>query len=396
MSLINASIAIVSICFGQPAASEPEPRLTVRVMTANVEDVRPEAVGDPMNERLQRFAGIVREIAPDVLFLNEFSFVDGVSTAEKFEASFVALDAQGQPTGRSFAVYAAPSNTGVPSGFDLDNNGTVGTPDKPREYGGDCLGYGEFPGQYAMAILVRKDWTINREKVRTFRTFKWKDMPGALLPPAEDGREGGWYTPEELAVLPLSSKSHWDVPVTLPDGRTLHILCSHPTPPVFDGAEDRNGRRNHDEIRFWADYIANAEYIVDDNGVKGGLAEGEMFVIVGDLNADPHAGDTFENPMRKFLLRNPKVRGEIAPSSRVAVRGLDDTDTSRFKLRVDYVLPSAGIDVVAGAVWRGPADSPGAKPEPNATPIPDAPSDHFPVWVDLRLPLSTPAPGDSR
>ena len=35
---------------------------------------------------------------------------------------------------------------------------------------------------------------------------------------------------------------------------TVHFLVSHPTPPVFDGPEDRNGPRNYDEIRFWADY----------------------------------------------------------------------------------------------------------------------------------------------
>jgi len=33
-------------------------------------------------------------------------------------------------------------------------------------------------------------------------------------------------------------------------GQVIHILASHPTPPVFDGVEDRNGRRNHDEIRL--------------------------------------------------------------------------------------------------------------------------------------------------
>ena len=55
-------------------------------------------------------------------------------------------------------------------------------------------------------------------------------------------------------MLPLSSKSHWDVPVRI-GNVTLHLLASHPTPPAFDGAEDRNGRRNHDEIRFWSDYL---------------------------------------------------------------------------------------------------------------------------------------------
>ena len=80
-------------------------------------------------------------------------------------------------------------------------------------------------------------------------------MPGALLPddPATPA-PADWYSPEELAVFRLSSKSHWDLPIDI-DGRTVHFLVSHPTPPVFDGPEDRNGTRNFDEIRFWADYV---------------------------------------------------------------------------------------------------------------------------------------------
>ena len=80
------------------------------------------------------------------------------------------------------------------------------------------------------------------------RQFRWADMPGNLIPT-------DFYSPEEQAALRLSSKSHWDVPVRI-GRRTVHFLVSHPTPPTFDGPEDRNGRRNHDEIRFWADYVA--------------------------------------------------------------------------------------------------------------------------------------------
>jgi hypothetical protein len=46
--------------------------------------------------------------------------------------------------------------------------------------------------------------------------------------------------PEELEVFRLSSKSHWDVPIVI-GRKTVHFLVSHPTPPVFDGPEDRNG-----------------------------------------------------------------------------------------------------------------------------------------------------------
>ena len=61
--------------------------------------------------------------------------------------------------------------------------------------------------------------------------------------------------------------------------KTVHFLVSHPTPPVFDGPEDRNGTRNHDEIRFWADYIRRgrrSRYTYDDAGRRGGLEGGAV------------------------------------------------------------------------------------------------------------------------
>ena len=98
-------------------------------------------------------------------------------------------------------------------------------------------------------------YPIDPTGIRTFQKFLWKDMPGARLPddPATPA-PADWYSPAELNVFRLSSKSHWDLPVLI-DGKVVHFLTSHPTPPVFDGPEDRNGTRNFDEIRLWADYI---------------------------------------------------------------------------------------------------------------------------------------------
>src|SRR4029450_2753556 len=120
-----------------------------------------------------------------------------------------------------------------------------------------------FPGQYGMVVYSK--YPIDLRAARTFQLFKWKDMPGNAMPT-------DFYSPEEQAVLRLSSKSHWDVPIRV-RGTTVHFLVSHPTPPTFDGPEDRNGRRNHDEIRFWADYITPGKswYIYDDKGRRGGL-----------------------------------------------------------------------------------------------------------------------------
>ena len=120
---------------------------------------------------------------------------------------------------------------------------------------------------------------IHRARVRTFRSFLWHDMPGALLPDdTSTDAPADWYAPDALAVLRLSSKSHWDVPIDV-EGVTVHLLASHPTPPVFDGPEDRNGCRNHDEIRFWCDYIdaTRSAYIYDDEGRRCGVGKDAPF-----------------------------------------------------------------------------------------------------------------------
>jgi hypothetical protein len=248
-----------------------------------------------------------------------------------------------------------------------------------------------------MAVLSR--YPILEDQVRTFQHLLWQSMPGARLPDDPATAEpADWYTPDELAILPLSSKSHWDVPVDV-DGRLVHLLASHPTPPVFDGPEDRNGMRNADEIAFWADYIAGAdtEWIVDDAGAPGGLAAEAEFVIVGDLNSDPLDGDSLAGATNQLLalerIQDPQPASDGAALAALTQRRANDThsgdpalDTADFaddtsgNLRVDYALPSDGFAVVdSGVFWpQGNLEL-----ERLVTTDPPASSDHRLVWVDL-------------
>src|SRR5688572_30231703 len=166
-------------------------------------------------------------------------------------------------------------------------------------------------------MAVFSEHPIVTDDIRTFQNFLWKDMPGARLPddPATPA-PADWYSPAELAVFRLSSKSHWDLPIAI-GGKTVHFLVSHPTPPVFDGPEDRNGTRNFDEIRLWADYITpgpTSSYIYDDDGVRGGLKAGSMFVIAGDQNSDPLDGDSIPGSIQQ-LIEHPLVNTSVTPTS---------------------------------------------------------------------------------
>jgi predicted extracellular nuclease len=333
------------------------------------------------NAQAQAVAEIIQRVRPDVLLLNEFDYDPRGIAVQLFQRHYLSQSQNGAKSIRYPHIYLAPSNTGIASGYDLDNNGTIGGP-------GDAQGFGFFPGHYGMVVLSR--YPIDQRQSRSFQKFLWKDMPDSMLPT-------DWYDVDEQAVLRLSSKSHWDIPVKV-GGRTIHVLASHPTPPVFDGPEDRNGRRNHDEIRFWIDYIGGEHYMYDDQGRSGGLPADARFVIMGDLNADPQDGDSTGDPTLK-LLASPAVNPRITPVSvggdEASLRqgGANEThlggaafDTADFadgspgNLRADYVLPSRNLAMLrAGVFWPSASDPlyrlVGDYPFPS--------SDHRLVWIDL-------------
>ncbi len=336
------------------------------------------------NEHGRKVARIIQKIRPDVLLLNEFDYDEQGKALKSFRDEYLAVG-EGDAKGIEYPfVFVAPVNTGVESGIDMNQDGKIELPD-------DGFGFGKHPGHYGMVVLSR--YEIDDASVRTFQNFLWKDMPDAMLPTDKSGQP--CYDQAATSRLRLSSKSHWDVPLKIGD-TVIHFLVCHPTPPVFDGPEDRNGCRNHDEIRFWAEYIGDpdADWIVDDAGKKGGLAADSRFVIAGDLNADPNDGESTNSPAR-LLVENPLLSdplptspgGPEAAKSQLGANekhtGPAEHDTGDFadksvgNLRVDYVLPSANQTVLgSGVFWP-------AAGEVDASLV-DA-SDHRLVWVDLEI-----------
>jgi hypothetical protein len=401
--LLAAAVLLIGVAVAVPAAATsaaPAPGqapVEVRFATFNASLNRTFAgelidhLSTPGNAQAATVAEIIQRVRPDVLLINEFDFDAAGTAAALFQQNYLSVP----HNGASAIVYpyrfVAPSNTGIPSGFDLNNNGVIAGPD-------DAYGFGFFPGQFGMAVYSMHP--IDVDHARTFQLFRWADMPGALLPDDPNtAAPADWYSPAELEVFRLSSKSHWDLPIDV-DGRTVHFLVSHPTPPVFDGPEDRNGTRNFDEIRFWADYITPGKashYIYDDRGLRGGLRD-PHFVIVGDQNSDPLDGDSIPGAVQQ-ILEHPRVNGSHTPESLGAVEAAalqggantthlsdprfdtaDFTDTAPGNLRADYVLPSCGLHIVDSGVFWPPQSDPlfrlvGVFPFPS--------SDHRSVWVDL-------------
>jgi hypothetical protein len=377
----------------------------IRIATFNVSLHRNKAgelveeLEKPPKKQVRRLVEIIRLVSPDILLCNEVDYDDDELSASRLmrlinEGEGVSLRRDNvRPLFQN--LFTAPVNTGVDSGLDLNRDGKTGGPN-------DAWGFGQYPGQYGMVVMSRLPIAVGN--VRSFQNFRWSEMPGAMRPMMSD--DGPYYDDATWTQLRLSSKSHWDVPVEF-DGQLLHVLASHPTPPVFDGPEDRNGKRNHDEIRLFADYAAGgqtADYLRDDLGQRGGLGTTDAFVVLGDLNADPNDGGGVAGGIQK-LLEHPRVGSSPIPKSDGAVaaavdqggankkhKGPSAEDTADFNdrssgnLRCDFVIPSNALEIVAtGVFWPTEDDLKAVDAGLLSA------SDHRLVWMDIRWKSKTAA-----
>ncbi len=298
---------------------------------------------------------VIAQTRPDILALQGIDWDnDGVALA-----AFAALL---KTAGADYPYqFAFRPNSGMATNLDLDGDGRRGGP-------GDAQGYGSFSGQGGLAVLSR--FPILTEQAQDYSAVLWRDVPNALLPRHENGT--AFPSPEAQAIQRLSSKGHWAVPVQLPDSSILTLMTFQAAPPVFDGPEDRNGRRNHDEILFW-------RHVLD--GAFGQIPTGQ-FVLAGGANLDPMDSDGRRIAIQT-LLADPRFQDPVPRKNGAAASARDASDTVDWpkvgQLRVDYVLPSADWHVAnAGVFW--PAS--GAQGHKDAL----AASRHRLVWVDLKLP----------
>jgi len=332
--------------------------------------------------QIQNVAAVIQQVRPDVLALMEFDYDSSGQLLRDFQQHYLAHSQKGQPA-ISYA-YALPvaSNTGVLSTADYDGDGKINLPQ-------DAYGFGRYEGQYAFALLSR--FPLDTAQIRSFQHFLWSKMPEAKQP--MNPNQQAYYSEKAWKKFRLSSKNHIDIPIRLDDKQIIHTILAHPTPPVFDGPEDRNGLRNYDEIRLLKDYLSNASYLQDDKGRQGGLKPGASFVVMGDLNADPKDGDSAEGAIQQ-LLQHPSVHSEVANGSmiprskggksynqRKGDQGDPAFDTAFFGRRIDYVLPSKNLTILdSGVFWPAIGEDLYEQVKDKKA------SDHLLVWVDIRLP----------
>ncbi|MEP0504769.1 MAG: endonuclease/exonuclease/phosphatase family protein [Paracoccaceae bacterium] len=320
---------------------------TYRVATWNVELsrkgpgllLRDMIRGD--DEQISAVLDIIAEVRPDILLLQGVDF-DQTSEVLQRLAGAAGYDYH----------FAFPPNSGRQTGLDVDGDGRLGEPE-------DALGFGRFFGEGGMALLSR--FPIQIEASHNYSDILWKDLPQTLMPSPDNA----WPSQAVYDRLPLSSVGHWQIPIAVPDG-DLTLMAFHASPPVFDGPEDRNGLRNHDQIAFW-------QKVMD--GVVGSAPK-SRFVVLGDANQDPIDGEGRKAAIRS-LLADQRLQ-DVTPQG---AQGTDTVDWDVIgvgKLRVDYVLPSSDLDVIDSGVYWPIADTEQATTARIA-------SRHSLVWVDLKM-----------
>ena len=356
----------------------------LRVATYNANLTR-EAPGDlfeelsaPGAEDATKVARAIQKVRPDVLVLTgiDVDMESGENVAKAFNTNYLAVGGD-EHTGMTYPYsYTAPSNVGVDSGADINRNGTIGDP-------GDALGYGDFPGQLSM--IVYSKYPLDTENVRDFTSMPWEAMPDNSIP-AE-------LTDLERDLLPLASVSHWDIPVEV-DGDTVHVLATS----TADASESSYGTaRNHDQIRFWEDYIdPDTEYIRDHRGERGPLPEDATFVLAGSLKADPTGNGPADPTAITSLLASDQIldpepartmtasalsRGLIPTTPEATHHTAPTPSNDDETYRADYVLLSSDLTVSDSGVLE--TDSLG----PNVGPFGhhrEDPETHI-VWADITL-----------
>ncbi|PWK60237.1 endonuclease/exonuclease/phosphatase family protein [Roseicyclus mahoneyensis] len=289
---------------------------------------------------------VIAAAAADVVVLQDMDF----------DAGGAALTALADALAQAGIDYphrlALRPNTGMPTGVDIDGDGRSW---RAR----DAQGYGRFNGQGGMALLSRHPFGA----VRDFSGFLWVDLPDSAAPAV--------LPPEALPVLRLATVAAWDVAVEVPGG-PLHLLALHAGTPVFDGPEDRNGWRNADELRFWALYL------------EGWTPEGvpfaaEHFAVIGTFNVDPEGGEGRPEGLLA-LLEHPRLQDVVPRRPGGGTQTADWPEPEPGDLRVDYILPAAGMTVTgAGVLW------PEGEEGPVAASVAALASDHRLVWVDLEM-----------
>ncbi len=348
------------------------------------------ATGEAQDPRLANLAAVLQqtyqEAQPDVLLLtgiatqiSEGGLPDETAIIQ-FEQNYLAQPQASDLSGLSYPYrYVAATNSGQFIPVDVNGDGKLALPE-------DAQGYGHFHGQNSFVLLSQ--YPLEPQQARTFRQFKWHQVEGVSKPLRDDGSELEEATWERLNVM---DTNFVDIPMRLPDGRRVSLLLTQLVNQQPDEGARRSAwlqHRNGAQLNFIADYISDrkdGDYLVDDQGRRGGVNLGRPFVLMGNLNNDEDPFHlTVQTPWAEpFEVNSSALRRVLSDSYLLGSNGRFNSDgltpdsfgadayqqlvgsshihpqiwTSLSGMRFSYVLPHKALPIVdSGVFWPAPGE----------------------------------------
>ena len=385
--LTIAPLAAASTASAQPesARSRCASRPTTSRSTATPQGQLVSDLSTPDNAQAKAVAEVIQRTDPDVVLLNEFDYVEGGAAVDLFRDNYLEVAAQ-----RCRCRSSTPTPSSHPS-TPVSRAASTSTTTAPSVAVTTPSGSG--CSRASTAWSSSPSTRSRPTAVRTFQKFLWKDMPGNVLPTS-------WYSPQEQDILRLSSKSHWDVPspsASAPSTSWLRTRRRRPSTVRRTATAAATTTRSASGPT--TSRRARVATSTTTQGARGGLNPSESFVILGDYNADPADGDSYDGAIHQLLgnrrIVDPQATSEGAVEAARLQGGANLThegdpkyDTADFadgapgNLRVDYTLLSRSFTVRdAGVFWPVLAD-----PLSRLTGVfPFPTSDHRLVWADVTL-----------
>src|ERR687891_129268 len=127
MRALFCAIAVLAIAAPTAVADDDPVRFATfnASLNRNFEGELVQVLSNGNDPQIRNVAEIIQRVRPDVLAINELDFVEGGEALRLFQRNYLSVSQNGARPIRFADRFVAPSNTGIPSGKDLDNNGQV-------------------------------------------------------------------------------------------------------------------------------------------------------------------------------------------------------------------------------------------------------------------------------
>ena len=159
LAVATAACLPLALCFlssaptlAKSAPSSTTDVLTVATFNASLNREAPGQLLDDLttadNVQASNVAETIQRVDPDIILINEFDYEANAAAVDLFRTNYLEVPHNGaQPVSYPYS-WSGSVNTGVPSGYDLDGDGSTTSPS-------GCLGLRQVSGPVRLRCLLQ-------------------------------------------------------------------------------------------------------------------------------------------------------------------------------------------------------------------------------------------------